>query len=96
MSEIMVREKLETLGLYDFDGELDHVIERLENLHKTYPGKKLKLDLRRCEYDDGQEYAVLWERPENDVEKKKRLEQETASKECRQQQYLRLKKEFES
>jgi len=91
----LVTEKLESLGLYDLEGTIDSVIERLQRLKETYKGKDISLDLRSQEYDDGKEYAVVWARPENEKETAKRLEDETKSKEYRRQQYDRLKKEFE-
>jgi hypothetical protein len=95
MSQVrLVQEKLEILSLYDLDGPLDKAIERLQALQNLYKGKELKLNLRGEEYGDGKGHAVIYERPENEEEIKKREEEETRSRERRREQFESLKKEF--
>ena len=90
----VVQEKVDERGLYAFEGPVDTVIEMLQELKAAHQGKKLSLDLREDEYGDGEVFAVICERPENEAEAKKRQEQEAQSKAYRRAEYERLKKEF--
>ena len=89
-----VNQELSRLSLYDFDGDLNNVILMLQRIREDYPDKKIKLDLTTSRYDDDKEYAVVWERPENEEEIAKRLEDEAKRKEYRRAEFERLKKEF--
>jgi len=94
MKEIIVNETLDFLDLYQLEGNIQKTIEMLQDLQKRYPGE-LSLELKRKDYNDDQEYAVITKRPENEKEKAKRLEQEYQRKAYRKAEYERLKKEFE-
>jgi hypothetical protein len=94
MPDRLVSQELETLDLCDLEGSLDEAIKRLQGLRDRYSDKKIRLALQSRTYDEGQRYAVIWDRPENNKELKERLEQEKQSKDYRRQQYENLKKEF--
>lgn len=93
--ERMIQEKLETISLYDFDGcSIDVAIKILQKLKDRHTGKDIYLDLQTCDYSDDKQYAVIWKRPETEVEKNDRLKEEEKNKAYRRAEYQRLKKEF--
>ena len=95
MSQKIVQEKLDYISLYDLHGPFDKTIDYLIKLKEQHKGKKVTINVSNCSHDDGQEYVLVWERPENDTEIAKRLKYEADSKEWRKKQYENLKKEFE-
>ena len=76
MAEVMVWEELGRISLYELDGDINKAVEVLRRWQELHKDKKLQLDLRSQEYDDGKEYAIIWIRPENEQEKNKRLVEE--------------------
>ena len=91
-----VSEKLMTIPLYKLEGQLDEVIAYLKTLQNRYATKVTYIELHDCKYDNGHEYVLLWDRPENKEETTQRENKEQAAKQYRRDEYERLKKEFET
>lgn len=104
----MVKERIREvyLDIWDFDGDLDEVIERLKEIQDKYAGSYAKLELDTDSTYEGLINVDLYgHRPENEKEKKRRLEKEAKAKaeKARQlklaeqqewEEYERLKKKF--
>lgn len=110
MKRKSVTEKVESMGVYDLDGTVDKLIERLVDLRKRY-GENLVIDVDHGYYDDDYSINVYWNREETDEEFEKRKKKERRLAETRRknrekdkalkekqerEEYERLKEKFEN
>ena len=94
--QVLVRD---TAGeLYLHHSSIDDWIKELERAKEDHKDK-LNLRIDYSSHDDGYEsyyrYFLVYDRPETDAERNKRLEAENNHKEWRRKQFESIKKEFE-
>lgn len=86
------------LDRYDLEGDIDYVINRLQDLKKEYgPDIRLESEIEEDYYDD-KRFVYLIQRPENAEETAERQAKEEENqkrlREHRRAEFERLKKEF--
>ena len=98
MSKRTVKDNINTYCGYDFEGKVTNVIATLQGWVEEH-GPDIELDYDQCQYDDDYEFNLSNRRPENAVERAKRLDQEKTDKERQdkwdRENYEKLKKKFE-
>jgi len=92
--KIIKKEKIGAWDCWSFDGSIDGLISKLQELKKENSGyDEISIDVDDNVYEGYIEFVLYGYRPENDEEKKKRLEEVKKRKEAKKKEKEKLEAE---